>query len=147
MKRFHQLKFLFSSLRKWIEKEFKHSNLVAAALYDLHSSYLASYGNYKISSQELSLLCGERYLSDDGYHCPVPEKLKQNARRIFDAIFQTSGDVKFNPSAWCDIRRFIVPLLDQPSSVTGSPEGCGSCGMAIVFVIRDVCNENTEPFS
>ena len=67
-------------------------------------------------------------MSDDGYHCPVPEKLKQNARRIYDAIFQTSGDVKFNPSAWCDIRRFIVPLLDQPSSVTGSPEGCGDLG-------------------
>ena len=74
-------------------------------------------------------------------------KNSNNARRIYDAIFQTSGDVKFNPSAWCDIRRFIVPLLGQPSSVTGFPEGCGSCRMAIVFAIRDVCNENTEPFS
>ena len=64
-------------------------------------------------------------------------KNSNNARRIYDAIFQTSGD----------IRRFIVPLLDQPSSVTGFPEACGSCGTAIVFAIRDVCNENTEPFS
>ena len=30
--------------------------------WNLESTYLASYGNYIITSQELSLLCGERYL-------------------------------------------------------------------------------------
>lgn len=64
---------------------------------------------------------------DDGYHCPIPKELKTNCRRITDIIFQTSGDVKFNPS-------------DQPSSESGSPEACGSCGVAVVCAIRDVCN-------
>ena len=84
---------------------------------------------------------------DDGYHCPIPKELKQNANRIIDIIFQTTGNDKFNPSSWCDIRRFIVPLPDQPSAVTGSPEGSGSCGVAVICAIRDLCNGKTGSFS
>ena len=237
LKRFHRLKRLRAEVsfeKTWLEKAFKNTNFakkVAEALLDrwnLEGNYLASYDNYRISSQELSLLCGERYLSDeiinflgqkycdkaneesqmhqnillpsylstgnvlktvverichqndmesvanmflpvhmnschwglamfsiknktvffdDGYHCPIPQELKQNANRIIDIIFQTTGNDKFNPSSWCDIRRFIVPLPDQPSAVTGSPEGSGSCGVAVICAIRDLCNGKTGSFS
>ena len=237
LKRFHRLKRLRAEVsfeKTWLEKAFKNTNFakkVAEALLDrwnLEGNYLASYDNYRISSQELSLLCGERYLSDeiinflgqkycdkaneesqmhqnillpsylstgnvlktvverichqndmesvanmflpvhmnschwglamfsiknktvffdDGYHCPIPKELKQNANRIIDIIFQTTGNDKFNPSSWCDIRRFIVPLPDQPSAVTGSPEGSGSCGVAVICAIRDLCNGKTGSFS
>ena len=33
--------------------------------WNKEGSYLAPYGNNCITSQELSLLCGERYLSDE----------------------------------------------------------------------------------
>ena len=237
LKRFHRLKRLRAEVsfeKTWLAKAFKNSNFtkeVTEALLDrwnLDGSYLASYDNYRISSQELSLLCGERYLSDevinflgqkycdkaneeiqichniflpsflstgnvlktvverichqnnmecavnmflpvhmnschwglaifsiknktvffdDGYHCAVPKELKQNANRIIEIIFQTTANDKFNPSGWYDIRRFIVPLPDQPSAVTGSLEGCGSCGVAVICAIRDVCNGNTDSFS
>ena len=233
LKRFHRLKRLRAEVsfeKTWLAKAFKNSNFakeVTEALLDrwnLDGSYLASYDNYRISSQELSLLCGERYLSDevinflgqkycdkanedqniflpsylstgnvlktvverichqnnmesvvnmflpvhmnschwglaifsiknqtvffdDGYHCAVPKELKQNANRVIEIIFQTTGNDKFNPSGWYDIRRFIVPLPDQPSAGTGSLEGCGSCGVAVICVICDVCNGNTDSFS
>ena len=237
LKRFHRLKRLRAEVsfeKTWLAKAFKNSNFakeVTEALLDrwnLDGSYLASYDNYRISSQELSLLCGERYLSDevinflgqkycdkaneeiqicqniflpsylstgnvlktvverichqnnmesvvnmflpvhmnschwglaifsiknqtvffdDGYHCAVPKELKQNANRVIEIIFQTTGNDKFNPSGWYDIRRFIVPLPDQPSAGTGSLEGCGSCGVAVICAIHDVCNGNTDSFS
>jgi len=84
---------------------------------------------------------------DDGYHWPIPEELKQNANRIINILFQTTSNDKFNPLGWCDIKRFIVPLPDQPSTVTGSPEGYGSCGVAVICPICDVCNGKTDSFS
>lgn len=84
---------------------------------------------------------------DDSYHCAVPKELKQNANRVIEITFQTTGNDKFNPSGWYNIRRIIVPLLDQPSTGTGSLEGCGSCGVAIICAMRDVCNGNTDSFS
>ena len=227
LKSFHRLKRLRAevSLEKtWLEKAFKNTNFAKKApeafidRWNLEGNYLASYDNYRISSQELSLLCGERYLSDevtissvrcivtrqmkkvkfvrtssclrisqlktclksvvehichqndmesvanmflpvhmnschwglamfsiknktvffdDGYHCPIPKELKQNANRIID----------INPFSWCDIRRFIVPLPDQPSAVTASPEGSRSCGVAVICAIRDLCNGKTGSFS
>ena len=74
LERFHRLKRLHAEVsfeKKWIKTEFKKNPFeeeVTNALLDrwnLESSYLASYGNYRITSQELSLLCGERYLSDE----------------------------------------------------------------------------------
>ena len=74
LKRFHLLKRLRAEVafeKKWIKKAFQSSCFekeVTQALLDrwnLEVTYLASYDNYKISSQELSFLCGERYLSDE----------------------------------------------------------------------------------
>ena len=53
---------------------------------------------------------------DDGYHWPIPEELKQNANRIINILFQTTSNDKFNPLGWSDIKRFLVPLPDQPSA-------------------------------
>lgn len=80
---------------------------------------------------------------DDGYNCSIPEELKHNATKIIQIIFQRTGNDKFNPSGWCDIERFTVPLPDQPSVATGS----GSCGVAVICAIRDICNGITESFS
>ncbi|KAL9953219.1 hypothetical protein ACROYT_G040599 [Oculina patagonica] len=174
LQRFHRVKRLRSEVSfemKWLEMAFKDNSFtqeVTEALLDrwnLEGKYLASYDNYRISSQELSLLVGERphelvslgtrhifdegstVYFDDGYHCPVPQELKTNARDISNIIFRATGNDAFNPSSWCDVERFTVPLPDQPSAVTGSPDGCGSCGVAVICAIRDVCNGNTESFT
>ena len=197
--------------------------------WNLESRYLASYGNYRITSQELSLLCGERYLSDeifnflghkfcerannehqaclnillpsflssgniinsvvskicvshdmvsvvkmflpvhmqnechwglaifsvreckvffdDGYHYPVPEELKRNATDIIDIIYQTTSNDNFHPSKWCQIERFKVPMPDQPSSSRGTTTSCGSCGVAVICSIRDICIGVTNEFT
>ena len=197
--------------------------------WNLENSYLASYNNYRITSQELSHLCGERYLSDeilnflgnkfcdranddhqsclnvllpsflsngiiinsvvkkvctshdmasvanmflpvhvqdechwglaifsvgdckvffdDGYHYPVTEELKRNATDVINIIYQTTSNENFHPSKWCQIERFKVPMPDQPSSSCGMTTGCGSCGVAVICLIRDVCNGVTNAFT
>jgi len=76
LKRFHRLKGLRKEVQfeeKWIQSTFSTTDPmlqdgVTHALLDrwnIEGSYLATYGNYRITSQELSLLCGERYLSDE----------------------------------------------------------------------------------
>ena len=84
---------------------------------------------------------------DDGYHCPIPEHLKDNAKRIINIIFQTTGNVNFRPSNWSDFRRFIIPMPDQPDGSSGSADGCGSCGVAVICTILDVCNGTTGAFT
>ena len=237
LQRFHRVKRLRSEVSfetKWLEMAFKHNSFREEATeallirWNLEGKYLASYDNYRITSQELSLLVGERYVSDevinflgqkycdkaneesqlgqniflpsylstgkvlnnvvehichqndmegvvtmflpvhmnschwglaifsmknqtvyfdDGYHCPVPQNLKKNAREIIQIIFRVTGNDAFNPSSWCDIKRFTTPLPDQPSAATGSPDGSGSCGVAVIYAIRDGCRGNTESFS
>ena len=238
LERFHRLKRLRAEVsfeKKWIKTVFRKNPFeeeVTHALlnrWNLEGSYLASYGNYRITSQELSLLCGERYLSDeilnflghkfcerandehqaclnillpsflssgniinsvvskicvshdmasvvqmflpvhmqnechwglaifsvreckvffdDGYHYPVPEELKRNATDIMDIIYQTTSNDNFHPSKWCQIERFKVPMPDQPSSSRGTTTGCGSCGVAVICSIRDICNGVTNEFT
>ena len=74
LKRFHRLKCLrreVSFEKKWLQSMFhnnRYQREVTEALLDrwnLDGAYLRSYDNYRITSQELSLLCGERYLSDE----------------------------------------------------------------------------------
>ena len=74
LQRFHRLKRLRAEVsfeKQWINKLFENTPFepeVAHALFDrwnLQGTWLASYGSYKITSQELSRLCGERYLSDE----------------------------------------------------------------------------------
>lgn len=73
LKRFHILKRLHTEValaKKWIKKAFQSccfEKEVMQALLDrwnLEGTYLVSYDNYRISSQGLSSLCGER-LSDE----------------------------------------------------------------------------------
>ena len=198
-----------------------------SVLFDT-GTYLASYHGYNITSQELSQLCGERYLSDeilnflgqkycdksnqnrqgchnillpsflstgeifenvvvnicanndldsakrmflpvhinsnhwglavfsvidktvffdDGYHSPIPGELKRNAHEIIKVVHQATSNDKFLPSKWSKIRRFRVPMPDQPDSSTTTTIGCGSCGVAVLCTIRDFCNGRTNGFS
>lgn len=238
LERFHRLKRLRSEVsfeKKWIKEVFQKipfEEEVTHALLDrwnLECTYLASYNNYRITSQELSLLCGERYLSDellnflgdkfcdmanekhqscqnillpsflstgtilesvvnnichshdmasvvhmflpvhmseechwglaifsvtdstvffdDGYHYPIPENLKRNSAEIIKVIYKASNNEHFQPSKWCKIERFKIPIPDQPSSSKGTTTGCGSCGVAVICSIHDFCNGMTNAFT
>ena len=221
LKRFHRLKVLRKEVefeKKWLQSTFSEKDPmlpeeVTYALLDrwiIEGSYLATYGNYRITSQELSLLCGERYLSDeilnflvekycdksnqekqvehsillpsflstgdvlrnvvericlrkdmgyvtnmflpvhmnmchwglavfsvveqtvffdDGYHCPIPNNLKSNAVKILN------------------IKRFLVPMPDQPEDAARSTNGFGSCGVAVICSVRDICDSSTAAFT
>ena len=238
LQRYHRLKRLRAEVsfeKKWIKNIFKTTlfeEKVTRALLDrwnLEGKHLASYNNYSITSQELSLLCGERYLTDeimnllglkycdrankkhqacqnvllpsflatgncldsvvtniclnhdmasvvnmflpvhmqdkchwglaifsfldnkvffdDGYHCAIPEHLKHYAAEIIDIIYQTTSNDNFKPSKWYEITRFKVPMPDQPGSSCKSTTGCGSCGVAVICSIRDICNGESEAFT
>ena len=238
LQRFHRLKRLRAEVsfeKQWVNEVFKNTPFekeVRHALFDRwnpQGTYLVSYGNYRITSQELSLLCGERYLSDevlnllalkycdraneehqscqnillpsflstglvlesvvtniclyndtekvtnmflpvympdechwglaifsviehtvffdDGYHCPIPEDLKSNASEILRLINQATGNDNFHPKKWCQIKRFKVPMPNQPDSSSASKTGCGSCGVAVICSIRDICNGITNSFT
>ena len=84
---------------------------------------------------------------DDGYHCPIPENLKQVSQEILDVIFQSTGNAKFQQSNWRDVRRFLTPMPDQQDSSSGTSVGCGSCGVAVICTIQDVCNGKTGAFT
>ena len=239
LKRFHRLKGLRKEVqfeKKWLQNTFSATDPmiqeeVTHALLDrwnIEGSYLATYGNYRITSQELSLLCGERYLSDeilnflvekycdksneekqveenillpsflstgdvlrnvvericlrkdmglvtnmflpvhinmchwglavfsvveqtvffdDGYHCPIPNNLKSNAVKILNIIYECTGSDKYKPSNWTDIKRFVIPMPDQPENTTRSTNGFGSCGVAVICSVRDICNDSTAAFT
>ena len=49
---------------------------------------------------------------DDGYHCPIPEELKQNANRIINIIFQTTGNEKsFDKDIWIGLKYYKKQLF------------------------------------
>ena len=91
--------------KEWVHKGFENTPFqqdVTNALFDqwnLQGTWLASYGNYRISSQELSLLCGERYLSDEvvnflalKYYDRANEE-QQSCKNILLLLFQSTGDI------------------------------------------------------
>ena len=84
---------------------------------------------------------------DDGYHCPIPEDLKSNAPAIINLIHQATDLDNFLPSKWCQVKRFKVPMPNQPDSSSKSKTGCGSCGVAVICSIRDICNGITNAFT
>ena len=239
LQQFHRLKCLRRDVqfeKKWLQSTFSKEdrNLqkqVTHALLDrknTEGSYLASYSNYRITSQELSLLCGERYLSDeilnflvemhcnksneqsqvdknillpsflstgdvlrsvvehiclskdmervvnmfmpvhmnmchwglaifsvqdqtvmfdDGYHCPIPDSLKSNAKKILNIIFETTGSDKYQPLNWNTFKRFTFPMPDQPEDAGTSKNGIGSCGVAVICSVRDICNNRNAKFT
>ena len=75
LKRFHRLRQLRDEVQfeeKWLKNVFSNMNNrmrdVTRALLDRvneEEKYLVSYKNYRITSQELSVMCEERYLSDE----------------------------------------------------------------------------------
>ena len=237
LQRFHRLKHLRAEVefeKAWLQSALHLSPFkddITQALLDrwnFEGTFLASYHGYNITSQELSQLCGERYLSDeilnflgqkycdksnqnrkgchnillpsflstgeifenvvanicanndlgsskrmflpvhinsnhwglavfsvidktvffdDGYHSPIPGELKRNAHEIIKVVHQATSNDKFLPSKWSKIRRFRVPMPDQPDSSTTTTIGCGSCGVAVLCTIRDFCNGRTNGFS
>ena len=237
LQRFHRLKRLRAEVefeKAWLRSVSHLSAFtddVTHALLDrwnLEGTYLASYHGYTITSQVLSQLCGERYLSDeilnflgqkycdesnhnrqachnillpsflstgelfenvvvnicanydldsvksmylpvhinsnhwglaifsvidqtvffdDGYHSPIPDDLNRNAHEIIEIIHQVTSNDKFLPSKWFKIKRFRVPMPDQPDSASASSVGCGSCGVAVLCAIRDFCSGRTSGFS
>ena len=238
LKRFHRLKRLRAEVsfeKEWVHKAFENTPFqqeVTDALFDrwnLQGTWLASYGNYRISSQELSLLCGERYLSDeavnflalkycdraneeqrscknillpsflstgdilestitnicfnhdmeeavnmflpvfmpekchwglailsviehtvffdDGFHYPIPAHLKCNVAEILNLIHEATSSDNFHPAKWSQIKRFKVPMPNQPDISSASKTGCGSCGVAVICSIRDICKGITNAFT
>ena len=84
---------------------------------------------------------------DDGYHCPIPDNLKSNAEKILNIIYECTGSDKYQPSNWADIKRFVVPMPDQPDDTKRSSNGFGSCGVAVICSVRDICNDRTAAFT
>ena len=108
MQRFHRLKRLRaegSFEKQWISKSFENALFepeVAHALFDrwnLQGTWLASYGSYKITSQELSLLCGQRYLSDEVLnllalkYCDRANEEQQSSHNVLLPSFLSAGDI------------------------------------------------------
>ena len=78
---------------------------------------------------------------DDGFHCPIPEELKRNSKDILKIIFETTRNVTYSPGRWNHFQRFEVPMPDQPA------HGSGSCGVAVICTVRDICNGLNERYS
>ena len=113
LKRFHRLKGLCKEVqfeKKWLQSTFSAKDPmlqeeVTHALLDrwnIQGNYLATYGNYRITSQEVSLLCGERYLSDEilnflvEKYCGKSNQEKQVEQNILLPSFLSTGDVLRN---------------------------------------------------
>ena len=108
LQRFHRLKRLRPEVafeQQWIKKAFESTPFqqeVTHVLLDgwnLQGTWLASNGNYRITSQELSLLCGERYLSDEVLnflalkYCDRSNEEHQSCHNILLPSFLSTGDI------------------------------------------------------
>ena len=69
---------------------------------------------------------------DDGFHYPITASIQQLANTTLKAISETTGLSRFQPSIWNRVQRFRVPMPDQSSN-------SGSCGVGVVFCVRDFC--------
>ena len=78
---------------------------------------------------------------DDGYHCPVSEDLQSRTTSILSIIFEYTKLIKFQQCRWNAIQRFKVPMPDQPET------GSGSCGVAVICAVRDICNGHDDSFT
>ena len=110
--RFHLMKSLKKQVQfevTWLKKAFKNLNFqqeVTDALLDRWNKdgrFLACHGNYQITSQTLSLLVGERYLSDEiinfliqKYCDRANQTLEQNGLQILLPSFLSTGMVLRN---------------------------------------------------
>ena len=82
-----------------LQEEVTHARL---DWWNIEGSYLAAYGNYRITFQDLSLLCGERYVSDEilnflvERYCNKSNQEKQVEQNILLPSFPSTGDVLRN---------------------------------------------------
>ncbi|KAK3740136.1 hypothetical protein QZH41_007571 [Actinostola sp. cb2023] len=110
LQRFHRLKQLRKEVEfeeKWLENAFENlgSNLkdaVTGALLDRWNpdgNFLSSYTNYVVTSQDLSLLCGERYLSDEIINlllhkdCDKANEMEKSTKFLLLPSFLSTGMV------------------------------------------------------
>jgi Ulp1 family protease len=80
---------------------------------------------------------------DDGYHSSMPKQLQVNTPQILSIIYEHTGIIKYQPSAWKN-SRFKVLMPDQPRN---SEHGSASCGVAVICAARDICNGITSSFT
>ena len=74
--------------------------------------------------------CAVEY--DDSFHYPVNSFVHELSGKTLKVIFETTGLQRFQQTNWNKVQRFRVPMPDQPS-------GSGSCGVGVVFCVRDLC--------
>ena len=74
--------------------------------------------------------CSVEY--DDGFHYPVTASIQELASKTLTSLCEMSGLQRFQPSIWSRVQRFRVPMPDQP-------RGSGSCGVGVVYCVRDFC--------
>ena len=70
---------------------------------------------------------------DDGFHYPVNSFVQELSGKTLKVIFETTGLRGFQRTNWNKVQRFRVPMADQPI-------GSGSCGVGVMFCVRDLCN-------
>ena len=53
----------------------------------------------------------------------------------------------YQPLMWNKVRRFQVPMPDQPGQSDEGKHGVGSCGEAVICAARDFCNGMFHTYS
>ena len=84
---------------------------------------------------------------DDGFHCPISAHPKCNVAEILNLIHKPTSSDNFHPAKWSQIKRCKVPMPNQPDCSSASKTGCGSCGVAVICTIRDICKGITNVFT
>lgn len=74
---------------------------------------------------------------DNGYHCPINKEMQDKTRIILTSFQQATGLLCFEILSWSPVQRFKVPMPDQPSVIATSCKGTGSCGVGVVYCVRD----------
>ena len=78
---------------------------------------------------------------DDGYHCQISRDLQDRTNIILSMIHENTKLVKSKQCDWKEIQRFKVPMPDHPKV------GSGSCGVAVICAVRDICCGNDDHFT
>ena len=84
---------------------------------------------------------------DDGYHCPITKQIKNTVSVVLNTFHQATGLQRFEPSSWNTVQRFKIPMPDQPTDTANSRNGTGSCGVAVLCCVRDICNRFRGSFT
>ena len=74
--------------------------------------------------------CSVEY--DDGFHFPVTVSIQELVGKTLASLCEITSLLRCQPSTWSRVQRFRVPMPDQPI-------GSGSCGVGVVYCVRDFC--------